>query len=178
MSVISDLQGAQRQILRAHHIVAFKAYGLAKPGGSKRGFVNRKTGAVIITDTSGKPGKDWRAVVATAGAEAQGDRPLLRGPLDVTIAFTVPRPKGHFRTGKNSDLVRDAVPRFPEGRPDVLKLARAVEDALTGVVWQDDAQIVTEWLSKRYGEPAGVFVSVAPANDADGFLIGSEDVGL
>lgn len=32
--------------------------------------------------------------------------------------------------------------------PDVLKLARGVEDALTGIVWRDDAQIVNESLSK------------------------------
>jgi len=35
----------------------------------------------------------------------------------------------------------------------VLKLARAVEDALTGVIWADDAQIVDEVIRKRYGRP-------------------------
>jgi Holliday junction resolvase RusA-like endonuclease len=34
----------------------------------------------------------------------------------------------------------------------VLKLARAVEDALTGVLWRDDAQIAIEQLSKHYAE--------------------------
>jgi predicted short-subunit dehydrogenase-like oxidoreductase (DUF2520 family) len=42
----------------------------------------------------------------------------------------------------------------------VLKLARGVEDALTGIVWRDDAQIVVEHLEKRYGSPARCEVRV------------------
>ena len=38
--------------------------------------------------------------------------------------------------------------------PDVLKLARGVEDALTGIVWRDDAQIVNESLNKVVGAAA------------------------
>ena len=48
----------------------------------------------------------------------------------------------------------------------MLKLARAVEDALTGIVWRDDAQIVDEQLSKVYGEPARVEVDVAELEHA------------
>jgi Holliday junction resolvase RusA-like endonuclease len=42
----------------------------------------------------------------------------------------------------------------------VLKLARAVEDALTGVVWRDDAEIVAEGLAKLYGTPERVEISI------------------
>ena len=42
----------------------------------------------------------------------------------------------------------------------LLKLTRAVEDALTGLVWRDDAQVVDEVLSKRYGAPERVEVRV------------------
>jgi Holliday junction resolvase RusA-like endonuclease len=45
-------------------------------------------------------------------------------------------------------------------RPDVLKLARAAEDALTGIVWRDDSQIVHETLAKVYGEPERLEVAV------------------
>jgi len=37
---------------------------------------------------------------------------------------------------------------------------RAVEDALKGVVYVDDAQIVSELLDKRWGEPARVEVVI------------------
>ena len=45
-------------------------------------------------------------------------------------------------------------------RPDATKLVRAVEDALTGLVWRDDAQVVIQTVRKRYGHPerAEIFV--------------------
>jgi Holliday junction resolvase RusA-like endonuclease len=44
---------------------------------------------------------------------------------------------------------------WPAKPPDVLKLARAVEDALTGALWTDDALVVSEYLLKRYAPPGG-----------------------
>ena len=38
-------------------------------------------------------------------------------------------------------------------KPDVSKLLRAVEDAMTGIIYADDAQIVQESISKHYGMP-------------------------
>ena len=49
----------------------------------------------------------------------------------------------------------------PTSKPDVLKLARLVEDALTGVLFIDDAQIITELIEKHWGEPARVEVRVS-----------------
>jgi Holliday junction resolvase RusA-like endonuclease len=41
-------------------------------------------------------------------------------------------------------------PREKRSRPDLDKLIRAVGDALTGVLWTDDAQIVTWSTGKGY----------------------------
>jgi Holliday junction resolvase RusA-like endonuclease len=69
----------------------------------------------------------------------------------------MPRPRAHF----GARGLRPAAPAWPTVRPDVLKLARAVEDALTGLVWRDDSQIVVELLTKQYGEQASCEVLVA-----------------
>lgn len=138
----------------------FTVYGIAQPAGSKRGFSNQKTGRVIITDANNKA-KPWKAEVRTAAAEAAGRNGLvglMDGPLELSLTFYVPRPKSHI----GARGVRPSAPMFPTVKPDVLKLARAVEDACTGVVWRDDSQIVTELLSKRYGEPARCEISVWP----------------
>ena len=66
------------------------------------------------------------------------------------------RPKGHF--GKRGLL--PSAPIAPIVKPDLLKLARAVEDALSGLVYKDDAQIVREILDKHYGEPARVEIGL------------------
>lgn len=45
--------------------------------------------------------------------------------------------------------------RVPSTVPDLSKLVRAVEDALAGIAYVDDAQIVTLNVGKEYGNAAG-----------------------
>jgi crossover junction endodeoxyribonuclease RusA len=139
-------------------VIAFTVYGKAAPAGSKRGFYNAKAARVIITDAS-KNSRPWKAQVSDAAAEAMNGGALLNGPVELSLTFYVPRPKGHF----GAKGVRPSAPSSPTVKPDLLKLARAVEDALSGIVYRDDAQIVTEHLEKRYGEPARVDIQ---CNDA------------
>jgi len=131
--------------------ITFTVYGEPRPAGSKRAFPHPTTGRIIVKDESGKKGEAWRRDVQAA-AQAAYDGPLLEGPLRVAFTFYRPRPKGHYGTGRNAEKLKPSAPRFPITRPDVLKLARAVEDALTGLLWRDDAQIVDERLIKRFAE--------------------------
>lgn len=149
---------ASPSIAHPGRFVAFVVNGLAAPAGSKRGFVNRRTGGVIITDAS-KRSKPWQARVAAAAAEAM-DGPLLDGPLELTLVFVLPRPKGHYGSGRNASSVRASAPAFPTVKPDVSKLVRAVEDALTGIVWRDDAQVIAQHAYKEYGEQARCMIEV------------------
>jgi Holliday junction resolvase RusA-like endonuclease len=137
-------------------LIAFTVLGRPAPAGSKRGFYNKKAGRVIITDDS-KRSKPWKAHVAAAACDAMADAPFLEGALELDVVFYVPRPKGHF--GAKGNVLLSA-PEFPAVKPDLLKLTRAVEDALSGICYRDDAQIVTEVLCKRYGEPARTEVRV------------------
>ena len=73
----------------------------------------------------------------------------------MTMIFHRRRPASHYRA--NGEMHR-----YPVTRPDALKLARAVEDALTGIIWLDDAQIVEEHLTKRWSDEEGVHVTVDP----------------
>lgn len=142
-------------------VLELEVLGLAQPAGSKRAFRHPKTGRPIVTDAN-RNSKPWQAEVKAAAVEVM-DRvglELICGPLAVEFTFIKPRPKGHFRTGAKAHLLRPSAPVWPSTRPDVLKLARGVEDALTGVVWRDDAQIVEEYLFKRYGSPPGCRVRV------------------
>jgi Holliday junction resolvase RusA-like endonuclease len=41
-----------------------------------------------------------------------------------------------------------------------------VEDALSGVTYRDDAQIVDERLRKHFGEPARVVITLTPMHEA------------
>lgn len=143
--------------------VSFTVHGVPAPAGSKRGFY--RAGRVIITDDA-KRSRPWKAQVADAAAEAMtfhdpdgtsGYRPPLEGPLHLLLIFWMPRPTGHY----GARGVRPSAPPYPAVRPDVTKLVRAVEDALTGIVWRDDAQVVHQEASKRYGVPPRVEIRVS-----------------
>lgn len=144
--------------------ITFFVHGVPKPAGSKRGFAipnKAKPGKhrAILADSSGQPGKDWRGdVKATAVRAVQG---MFHGPLALELDFHMPRPQAHYRKVGSVDCqLRQNVPRWHSVRPDVLKLARAVEDALTGIAWRDDSQLCIESLNKWYSESPGVQVTI------------------
>lgn len=129
--------------------VKFRVFGLPKTAGSKKSFAT-KHGKVVTVDSSGKAGDNWRIQVQAA-AQAVYDGPLLDGPLAASMCFYFHRPKSHYRTGKNAHLLKDSAPVYHTQKPDVIKLARAVEDALAGIVILDDKLIVKyNRLVKRY----------------------------
>ncbi len=143
--------------------IQFTVIGLPQPAGSKRAFpFHKKNGklGVAVSDSNPKA-HDWKNAVASVAVDTVDDGDwcdgLLRGPLRLMMVFTLPRPKSHFK--KNGELTGRA-PQYPTTRPDTQKLARGTTDALTGIIWHDDSQIVEERLVKRYGEPARCDISV------------------
>lgn len=141
--------------------IAFEVYGVAAPAGSKAvgytkpdAFGNRRA---FVRDASAKSAP-WKRQVAQIAGEAMAGRQLLDGPLVLELVFYQARPKAHLRT---NGQVKPNAPPYPTTKPDSTKLCRAVEDALIGVVYRDDAQIVRQLVVKRYGEPACCHVFVA-----------------
>lgn len=98
--------------------------------------------------------KDWRnhvAVCARTACQRLG-LDLLESFVALSVEFVLPRPKSHLT--KSGRLTKSA-PAYP-GKPDLSKLVRAVEDALTGVVWRDDSLVVEyRSVTKRYAVPGG-----------------------
>lgn len=129
----------------------FKVVGTPAPQGSKRAFTNKKTGRARVVEASSKV-KPWRADVrAAAEAAIEGDPgELWEAPVSVSLKFYMPRPKSHYGSGRNAGVVKESAPLFPASIPDVDKLARAVLDALTGVVFADDKTVVRLSASKLY----------------------------
>jgi crossover junction endodeoxyribonuclease RusA len=75
--------------------------------------------------------------------------------------FKFPRPKSHYRTGRNAHLLRDDAPEFKMSRPDGEKLERSTYDALTDAgVWRDDAQVVDAHWTKVYSDSPGAHLVI------------------
>lgn len=124
----------------------FSVRGKPEPKGSTRAFVPKGWTRAVITSANPKA-KVFAELVRWAAQEVAPPQ-LLTGPVEVSMAFGLQRPKSASRKRV-----------WPTTKPDVDKLVRLVLDALTHVVWADDAQVVRQSASKEYGEP-GVTVTV------------------
>ncbi len=120
-------------------------HGMPGPQGSKS-FMgmrkSKKTGrehAVLVE--SSKKVKPWRKDVEDYAKVAYAGEPL-DGPLRVRMVFTLPKPSSAPKRRMT----------WPMRTPDLSKLCRSTEDALTTAgIWADDARVVEYvLLAKRY----------------------------
>lgn len=136
--------------------VAFTVYGIPRPQGSKQAIAVK--GRAVVVERGRETLRPWRASVSLAASEAVAE--LLRGPVEVELVFTLPRPKSHFRSGARSHELREDAPAYVSTRPDLDKLQRAVLDALSGVAIADDGQVASLLSRKVFGDRPGVAVSI------------------
>lgn len=145
--------------------VSFTVIGTPAPQGSKT-----KWGTEENPNT-----RPWRAAVAASASEAHtyhtadgtsGYKPVLDEAVRVAALFVFPRPKHHYGSGRNSHVLKPTAPAWCSTKPDADKLARAVGDAITGVLVRDDAQIVEWSIRKVYGSPARAQIDVTAADAA------------
>ncbi len=114
-------------------------YGEPVAKGSMKGF--NAGGRVILTNDNVKT-KDWQTLIAyTAGQKC---KEVADGPVWLNVTFYLPKGKTVKR-------------EHPTTKPDIDKLLRCVLDALTGIVYQDDAQVTEVNVSKRYAGGEGDF---------------------
>jgi Holliday junction resolvase RusA-like endonuclease len=123
--------------------LAFTVYGVAQAKGNLRALMLKGMKFPIVTD-SNRSAKSWAQLVAQAASEAiqqQPDRTVLDGPVRLTVAFYMPRPKKYHKRGEPVACLT---------APDWDKLARSVSDALSQVAYRDDRQIVEAVVGKFY----------------------------
>lgn len=119
-------------------MIAFEVYGLPAPQGSKKAVGRRKNGSTILIEMSRKV-KPWREAVRAA-AEAVRPKSPIMGPVVLSVIFTMRAPQ---------KMPRGRI--FPTTAPDLSKLVRSTEDAITdALLWADDALVVGTWSSKLY----------------------------
>lgn len=127
--------------------------GVAAPQGSMRSYVvYRKSDRqpVAVTTSDNPRVKGWRQTIADVAARELA-RPefaglFFEGGVDLDVLFVLPRPLALCTRSK-------AGRAFPHlTKPDVDKLTRAAVDALKGVLWRDDSQIVDLRARKRYAD--------------------------
>lgn len=142
--------------------------GFAVPPSKAKRAVNPKARHMVAMQASNKKLlSPWQARIASFASDYWDNEPSSCA-MRVTIRFMLPRPKSHYGTGRNTGVVKDGSPVYPIGmRDDIDKLARAVLDGLTGVVFIDDSQVTELYCCKVYGNPCAVIrVSELPTKES------------
>lgn len=95
-------------------------------------------------DPSEKDKKTFAGILQATAPETP-----LSCPISLEVVFYLSRPKNHYRTGKNHEMLRDDAPEYHSGRPDVDNLVKFVQDSLNGIYYRDDA-LISELSAKKY----------------------------
>ncbi len=131
--------------------IRFTVYGTPRPQGSTRAFIPKGWRRAIITTDNVKL-KPWRQEIS--GAAIDATPAMLEGPVFVSLKFFLAKPKSLAKKFTE-----------PTKKPDLDKLQRAVFDALTGICFRDDAQIVAVSAEKAYGVPERVEILINRIGD-------------
>lgn len=133
-------------------LVYFEVPGPFATKGSTISFKDRR--GIVRTKTDSKHGKTFAASVQWAARQA-GVTLIEKGRgVSLQVVYGFVRPKGKDRARVD-----------PCVRPDVDKLVRALLDALTGIAYHDDGQVVALSVRKTYATRvvAKVFVMAEPS---------------
>jgi Holliday junction resolvase RusA-like endonuclease len=124
--------------------VTFVVLGNAATKGSTVSFMGTRG---IVTKTDSTTLAPWTKAVAWTAKAAHVRLAPRERAIHVAAVFQVTRPKNTTR-------------RCPIVRPDIDKTTRALLDALTGVAYVDDAQVVRLDVEKVYGPDARTTVRI------------------
>lgn len=148
--------------------VKFTVYATPQPQGSMKGYVlpgknGAKARAILMGDNAKlKPYRGDLTREAMAALRDAGISEPMAGkhvPVRLEMIFYLAKP--------------DTCPKkrlLPTVKPDLSKLIRSTEDALTGILYADDAQVVSYGLTeKRYGSPERVEITATVLDGMDLF---------
>jgi Holliday junction resolvase RusA-like endonuclease len=121
-----------------YFVVPGDPHGKGRPKASSRGgFVRMYTPALT---------RQYEDKIARLGEIARGDWPVLDTPISLRVIAHHPIPASWSKKKQQLALAGDCIP----GKPDLDNVAKAVLDALNGVIYLDDKQVVRLVAEKRY----------------------------
>jgi crossover junction endodeoxyribonuclease RusA len=125
---------------------SFTVWGTAAPQGSKRHVGN---GVMLESSKRLRP---WRQDVRFAALARRPPDWDMTTPMRLDLVFWFARPASHYGTKNSISYLKANAPAQPVSARlgDIDKLSRAVLDALTGVAYLDDRQVIQLEASKGY----------------------------
>jgi Holliday junction resolvase RusA-like endonuclease len=132
-------------------VLNVRVYGLPVAQGRPRArMFQDRSGTTRVSVYDPHESRDWKRTVMSRVVDVKPAAPVAETALEMALVFHLPRPQS---------LPKRVVHHIR--RPDVDNLAKAIKDALRGIVYRDDSQIVRLQVEKRYGDTPGVEIVVA-----------------
>ena len=131
-----------------YFVVPGQPYGKGRPRASSRGgFVRMYTPATTLA---------YESEIARLAEMARGDWPVLATPMSLRVIAHHAIPASWPKRKQLQALNGEVIP----GKPDLDNVAKAVLDALNGVIYEDDKQVIRLVAEKRYSVEPRVEVYV------------------
>src|SRR6185369_15017890 len=102
--------------------------------------------------------RKYEAALQYAARQAMDGRPLLTGPVMMSVVVSLPVPTSWSGKQQKAALAGNVM---PTKRPDIDNYIKVACDALNGVVFPDDNQITFLTASKIYAEKPNLRIEVA-----------------
>jgi len=139
-------------------MITFKVDG--DPVGKQRARY-AKRGNFVQTYTPDKT-RNYESLIKEAAIQAMGSNEILETPVNLYLYIRAPIPKSLPK--KRLEACLNGLEK-PIKKPDASNVLKSVEDAMNGVVYKDDSQIVNIHVTKVYSSQSGIDVCVKECLD-------------
>jgi Holliday junction resolvase RusA-like endonuclease len=125
------------------------------PVGKQRARYARR-GNFVQTYTPDKT-RNYETLLKEAAIEAMGSSEPLETPVSLYLYIRVPIPKSYSK--KKVEACLNGLEQ-PMKKPDSSNVLKSVEDAMNGVVYVDDCQIINHHITRVYSTQSGVDICI------------------
>jgi len=139
-------------MMQIHFQVEGDPKGKGRPRFSRVGNFTK-----VYTD---KQTLSYEAMIAFFAKQAMGVTDLLETPVSVFLYVRLPVPQSYSKKRREACL---SGTEKPCKKPDIDNIAKTYLDAMNGVIFVDDTQVLGLHVKKLYSDKAGVDVMVMEA---------------
>lgn len=130
--------------ITGHPVAKGRGRSFARPGGGIGTYTPAKT-------------RRWEDDARMVARQEMRGRKIFEGCLVVGIVASLAVPQS-WPAWKREAALEGLI--GPSSRPDLSNYIKAIEDALNGIVWLDDSQIVGMEVCKEYSDAPSVYIKV------------------
>lgn len=121
--------------------------------------ITTKSGRSFVQSYTPKQTVSYEQTIADQARKVMAQHQIITAPvvLEVALLFSIP---AGWPNWKRQAALEGFIAHTT--KPDVDNVLKSVKDALNGICWLDDAQVVHVDAFKRYGERPGVRIKITP----------------